>query len=91
MPIIVFDETHNERVLLNTWTHLRDLFQRHDIDIEQYTDFPITADKIQVADIFVFGCPDGSKLYNMKSKLLLIMQKREEISLFLVIRGVTEA
>ncbi|MFX1534893.1 MAG: hypothetical protein ACFFDI_11775 [Promethearchaeota archaeon] len=71
MPIIVFDETHNERVLLRTWTHLRDLFQRHNIDIEQYTDFPITADKIQVADIFVFGCPDGSKLYEYEIKTLV--------------------
>ncbi|MFX1250992.1 MAG: hypothetical protein ACFFCZ_05240 [Promethearchaeota archaeon] len=71
MPTIVFDETHNERVLLNTWTHLRDLFQRHNIDIEQYTDFPITADKIQVADIFVFGCPDGSKLYEYEIKTLV--------------------
>ncbi|MHA1410306.1 MAG: Gldg family protein, partial [Candidatus Odinarchaeia archaeon] len=59
---ILFDETHNEGGKLNsTYSHLRKLLERNQMEPVPLTDFPITFDKIKRYDLLVIAGPDMSK------------------------------
>ena len=59
---IFFDETQKERGKINTnYSILRDALRNEGFQVEVYNDYPIS-DKSLKCDIFVFACPDGSKL-----------------------------
>ncbi len=59
---IFFDETQKERGKINTnYSILRDSLRSEGFQIEVYDDFPISAKSLK-CDVFVFACPDGSKL-----------------------------
>ncbi|MFW9923551.1 MAG: hypothetical protein ACFFDW_09740 [Candidatus Thorarchaeota archaeon] len=59
---IFFDETQKERGKISTnYSILRDSLRNEGFQTEAYNDFPIT-DKSLKCDIFVFACPDGSKI-----------------------------
>ncbi len=59
---IFFDETQKERGKINTnYSMLRDSLRSEGFEVELYNDFPIS-EKTLRCDVFVFACPDGSKL-----------------------------
>lgn len=59
---IFFDETQKERGKINTnYSILRDSLRNEGFQVEVYNDFPISEKSLK-CDIFVFACPDGSKL-----------------------------
>lgn len=59
---IFFDETQKERGKINTnYSILRDSLRSEGFQIEVYDDFPISEKSLK-CDVFVFACPDGSKL-----------------------------
>jgi uncharacterized membrane protein len=59
---IFFDETQKERGKINTnYSILRDSLKNKGFQVEAYNDFPINEKSLK-CDIFVFACPDGSKL-----------------------------
>ncbi|MBK5112521.1 MAG: hypothetical protein KGD59_01555 [Candidatus Heimdallarchaeota archaeon] len=59
---IFFDETQKERGKINTnYSILRDSLRSEGLEVEVYNDFPIS-EKTLKCDVFVFACPDGSKL-----------------------------
>lgn len=59
---IFFDETQKERGKINTnYSILRDSLRSEGFEVEIYNDFPIS-EKALKCDVFVFACPDGSKL-----------------------------
>jgi len=59
---IFFDETQKERGKINTnYSILRDSLRNEGFQIEVYDDFPISEKSLK-CDVFVFACPDGSKL-----------------------------
>lgn len=59
---IFFDETQKERGKINTnYSILRDSLRSEGLEVEVYNDFPISEKSLK-CDVFVFACPDGSKL-----------------------------
>jgi uncharacterized membrane protein len=59
---IFFDETQKERGKINTnYSILRDSLRNEGFEVEIYNDFPISEKSLR-CDVFVFACPDGSKL-----------------------------
>jgi len=59
---VFFDETQKERGKINTnYSILRDSLRNEGFQVEVYNDFPISEKSLK-CDIFVFACPDGSKL-----------------------------
>jgi len=59
---IFFDETQKERGKINTnYSILRDSLRSEGFEVEVYNDFPISEKGLK-CDVFVFACPDGSKL-----------------------------
>ncbi|HUU77692.1 MAG TPA: DUF4350 domain-containing protein [candidate division Zixibacteria bacterium] len=59
---IFFDETQKERGKINTnYSILRDALRNEGFQVEVYNDFPISEKSLK-CDVFVFACPDGSKL-----------------------------
>ena len=59
---IFFDETQKERGKINTnYSILRDSLRNEGFQVEVYNDFPISEKSLK-CDVFVFACPDGSKL-----------------------------
>ncbi|TET29264.1 MAG: hypothetical protein E3J70_07325 [Candidatus Heimdallarchaeota archaeon] len=59
---IFFDETQKERGKINTnYSILRDSLRSEGLEVEVYSDFPISEKSLK-CDVFVFACPDGSKL-----------------------------
>jgi uncharacterized membrane protein len=59
---IFFDETQKERGKINTnYSILRDSLRSDGFEVEVYNDFPISEKSLK-CDVFVFACPDGSKL-----------------------------
>ncbi len=59
---IFFDETQKERGKINTnYSILRDSLRSEGFEVEIYNDFPISEKSLK-CDVFVFACPDGSKL-----------------------------
>jgi hypothetical protein len=62
MMKIFFDETQKERGKINTnYSILRDSLRSEGLEVEVYNDFPISEKSLK-CDVFVFACPDGSKL-----------------------------
>ncbi|NHJ31918.1 MAG: hypothetical protein FK732_03560 [Asgard group archaeon] len=59
---IFFDETQKERGKINTnYSILRDSLRSEGLEVDVYNDFPISEKSLK-CDVFVFACPDGSKL-----------------------------
>ena len=59
---IFFDETQKERGKINTnYSILRDALRNEGFQVEVYNDYPISEKSLK-CDIFVFACPDGSRL-----------------------------
>ena len=59
---IFFDETQKERGKIGTnYSILRDSLRNEGFQVEVYNDFPISEKSLK-CDVFVFACPDGSKL-----------------------------
>ncbi|MBN1328896.1 MAG: hypothetical protein JXA54_05425 [Candidatus Heimdallarchaeota archaeon] len=68
---IFFDETQKERGKINTnYSMLRDSLRSEGFQVEIYNDFPIS-EKTLKCDVFVFACPDGSKLGKTEIDALL--------------------
>jgi hypothetical protein len=68
---IFFDETQKERGKINTnYSILRDTLRNEGFEVESYNDFPITEKSLR-CDVFVFACPDGSKLAKNEIDALL--------------------
>ncbi|NHJ40534.1 MAG: hypothetical protein FK731_10925 [Asgard group archaeon] len=73
---IFFDETQKERGKINTnYSILRDSLRNEGFDVESYNDFPITEKSLR-CDVFVFACPDGSKLAKNEIDALLNFVER---------------
>ena len=69
---ILFDETQKERGSINqNFEKLADLLEKEGHKIRRYSSYPIKYTSISKSDIFVFLCPDGSKLYGHEVKALL--------------------
>ncbi|MCG3227028.1 MAG: hypothetical protein H7645_08920 [Candidatus Heimdallarchaeota archaeon] len=69
---ILFDETQKERGSINqNFERLAELLEEEGHKIRRYTSYPIKYTSINNSDIFVFLCPDGSKLYGHEVKALL--------------------
>ncbi|MHA1213151.1 MAG: Gldg family protein [Candidatus Heimdallarchaeota archaeon] len=73
---IFFDETQKERGKINTnYSMLRDSLRGEGFEVEIYNDFPISEKSLK-CDIFVFACPDGSKLdKNELEAILMFVEK----------------
>lgn len=70
--IILFDETQKERGSINqNFEKLAELLEKEGHTIRRYSSYPIKYTSISNSDIFVFLCPDGSKLYGHEVKALL--------------------
>ncbi|NHK30163.1 MAG: hypothetical protein FK730_02340 [Asgard group archaeon] len=68
---IFFDETQKERGKINTnYSILRDSLRNDGFEVESYNDYPITEKSLR-CDVFVFACPDGSKLAKNEIDALL--------------------
>ncbi|HUT81797.1 MAG TPA: DUF4350 domain-containing protein [Candidatus Bathyarchaeia archaeon] len=68
---IFFDETQKERGKINTnYSMLRDSLRSEGFEVELYNDFPIS-EKTLRCNVFVFACPDGSKLGKTEIDALL--------------------
>ncbi|MEA2071463.1 MAG: hypothetical protein U9O98_09250 [Asgard group archaeon] len=73
---IYFDETQKERGKINTnYSILRDNLRDQGFEVEAYNDYPISEKNLK-CDIFVFGCPDGSKLTKNEIKSLVNFVER---------------
>ncbi|NPD87591.1 MAG: hypothetical protein HGN29_02640 [Asgard group archaeon] len=69
---ILFDETQKERGSVNqNFEKLAELLENEGHKIRRYSSYPIKYSSISNSDIFVFLCPDGSKLYGHEVKALL--------------------
>jgi hypothetical protein len=69
---ILFDETQKERGSINqNFEKLAELLENEGHTIRRYSSYPIKYTSITNSDIFVFLCPDGSKLYGHEVKALL--------------------
>ena len=73
---IFFDETQKERGKINTnYSILRDSLRNEGYEVDSYNDFPITEKSLR-CDVFVFACPDGSKLAKNEIDALLNFVER---------------
>lgn len=69
---ILFDETQNERGrIFSSLTNLRTLLESLGHEVDLHNDAPISFKKIEEYDVFVFACPDQSKLYAYEIKGIL--------------------
>jgi len=69
---ILFDGSQNERgKLFSNFTNLRTLLEFLDYEVDLFNDNSITFKKIKNYDIFVFACPDQSKLYGHEIKEII--------------------
>jgi len=69
---ILFDETQNERGrIFSSLTNLRTLLESMGHEVDLHNDAPISFKKIEEYDVFVFACPDQSKLYAYEIKGIL--------------------
>ncbi|NHJ85067.1 MAG: hypothetical protein FK734_06370 [Asgard group archaeon] len=73
---IFFDETQKERGKINTnYSMLRDSLRNEGFEVDMYNDFPISEKSLK-CDIFVFACPDGSKLEKNEIDAILTFVER---------------
>jgi len=73
---IFFDETQKERGKINTnYSMLRDSLRSQGFDVEIYNDYPISEKGLR-CDVFVFACPDGSKLAKAEIDAILNFVER---------------
>jgi len=69
---ILFDETQKERgKIYDNFDKLGKLIEKVGHKAATYTTYPIKFSEISKADVLVFLCPDGSKLYGHEVKALL--------------------
>lgn len=69
---ILFDETQKERgIIFDNFRKLAETLEDSGHQIKRLDTFPIKYSEISKHDIFVFLCPDGSKLYGHEVKALL--------------------
>ncbi|MHA1346389.1 MAG: hypothetical protein ACTSVO_09505 [Candidatus Heimdallarchaeaceae archaeon] len=69
---ILFDETQKERGLIfDNFRKLAETLEESGHKVSRLDTFPIKYTEISKHDIFVFLCPDGSKLYGHEVKALL--------------------
>ena len=69
---ILFNETQKERGSINSnFLKLAEFLENEGHKIRIYSSYPIKFSSISESDIFVFLCPDGSKLYGHEVKALL--------------------
>ncbi len=69
---ILFDETQKERgIIFDNFRKLAETLEESGHQIKRLDTFPIKYSEISKHDIFVFLCPDGSKLYGHEVKALL--------------------
>ncbi len=69
---ILFDETQKERgKIFDNFQKLAGLLEKEDHEISKHDSYPIKFSNISKYDIFVFLCPDGSKIMGHEVKALL--------------------
>ncbi len=69
---ILFDETQKERgIIFDNFRKLAETLEESGHQVNRLDTFPIKYTVISKYDIFVFLCPDGSKLYGHEVKALL--------------------
>lgn len=69
---ILVDETHNPRGrIFSNYKEFRRLLELNGHAIDIYNEFPIKLEALREADVFIFPCCDGSKLYGYEVKTLL--------------------
>ena len=69
---ILFDETQKERGNIgDNFQKLAELLEKNGHKVRKYDTYPIKYSTISNTDIFVFLCPDGSKMYGHEIKALL--------------------
>ncbi|MFQ6125830.1 MAG: hypothetical protein ACE5R6_14675 [Candidatus Heimdallarchaeota archaeon] len=69
---ILIDETHNPRgKIFSNYKEFRRLLELNGHEINIYNDFPIKLEALREADVFIFPCCDGSKLFGYEVRTLL--------------------
>lgn len=69
---ILVDETHNPRgKIFSNYKEFRRLLELDGHEIDIYNEFPIKLEALREADVFIFPCCDGSKLYGYEVRTLL--------------------